>query len=104
MIPNITDALAAYRQGGGLASSTDTASSDKAGSSGSFGDMLKNFAGDTVQSLEGSEKAAAAGAVGKADLASVVTAISKAELMLQTVVTIRDKVISAYTDITKTSI
>ena len=43
-------------------------------------------------------------ATGKANIASVVTAISNAELMLQTVVTIRDKVISAYQDITKTSI
>jgi flagellar hook-basal body complex protein FliE len=33
-----------------------------------------------------------------------VLAISNAEQMLQTVVTIRDKVISAYEDITKTSI
>ena len=45
-----------------------------------------------------------AGATGKADLASVVTAVENAGLMLQTVVSIRDKVISAYQSITQTAI
>jgi len=62
---------------------------------------LKGFANDAVKSVQEGEKAATAGATGKADIASVVTAISNAELMLQTVVTIRDKVITAYQDITK---
>src|ERR1700722_5051257 len=102
MVMNIADALAAYRQGGGGASQIGTAA--ESGGTETFGDMLKNFAGDAVGALKEGEKAATAGASGKADLASVVTAISNAELMLQTVVTIRDKVISAYTDITKTAI
>jgi flagellar hook-basal body complex protein FliE len=103
MVINVADALAAYRQNGGGAGTKIGTSSETEGV-GSFGDMLKNFAGDAVKTLEQGEKAATAGATGKADLTSVVTAISNAELMLQTVVTIRDKIISAYTDITKTSI
>ncbi len=102
MVMNVADALAAYRQGSGggakIASVADT------GSGESFSSALKSFAGDAVKSLEEGEKAAAAGAAGKADIASVVTAINNAELMLQTVVTIRDKVIAAYQDITKTAI
>ena len=70
----------------------------------SFADTLKGFAGDAVKTLQDGEKAAAAGATGKVDIASVVTAMNSAELMLQTVVGIRDKVIAAYQDITKTSI
>jgi flagellar hook-basal body complex protein FliE len=102
MIMNIADALAAYRQGGGTAEKA--ASTGETGGTESFGDMLKNFAGDAVNSVEQGEKAATSGVNGKTDLASVVTAISNAELMLQTVVTIRDKVIAAYQDISKTPI
>lgn len=101
MVMNVADALAAYKQGGGLAGK---AGASEAAGTESFSDVLKNFAGDAVKSLETGEKAAAAGASGKADIASVVTAISDAELMLQTVVTIRDKVIAAYQDIAKTAI
>jgi flagellar hook-basal body complex protein FliE len=75
MVLNIADALAAYRQGGGGAA-TKSALSGETGDVQSFGDMLKNFTGDAVKSLESGEKAATAAASGKADLASVVTAIS----------------------------
>jgi flagellar hook-basal body complex protein FliE len=98
---NIADALSAYKQGGGSAAGKAASTTDEVGSGGSFSDTLKGFVNDSVKSIEEGEKAATAGATGKADIASVVTAISNAELMLQTVVTIRDKVISAYQDITK---
>ncbi len=106
MVLNIADALSAYRQGGGAASNANAVGAvagDQSGG-GSFADTLKGFAEDTMGSLKEGEQAATAGATGKADLASIVTAISKAEMMLQTVVTIRDKVITAYQDISKTAI
>ncbi len=103
MVMNVADALSAYKQGGGLSGQTGTGAATEAGGQ-SFGDFLKGYAGDAMKTMEGGESAALAAASGKADIASVVTAISSAELMLQTVVTIRDKVISAYQDITKTSI
>src|SRR5580704_1957048 len=97
MVMNIADALTAYRQGG-------TGGSGGAGSTGStggesFADALKGFASDTVDTLKDGEKAANASVSGKADLTSVVTAVNNAELMLQTVTAIRDKVISAYQSI-----
>ena len=100
---NIANALAAYKQGGNLSGQAGTDVSST-GSGSSFSDMLKGFAGDTVKALETGEGAATSAAMGKADIASVVTALSNAELMLQTVATIRDKVISAYQDISKTAI
>jgi len=104
MVMNVADALAAYRQNGGTAGTkTGTGASD-AGGEGSFADALKQFGSDAVDAVKQGEQAAAAGASGKADIASVVTAINNAELMLQTVVTIRDKVIAAYQSITQTSI
>lgn len=101
MVINVADALAAYRQTGkatGAAATGDTAGG------ASFGEFLKDFAGKTVDTLKEGEKAASAAATGKADLASVVTAISNAELALQEVVAIRDKVVAAYQDISKTAI
>jgi flagellar hook-basal body complex protein FliE len=102
---NVAGAISAYSKGGGLSSTIGGSgpASEAAGGS-SFGDVLKNYASDTVGALQESEKAATSAALGKSNLTDVVAAISKAELMLQTVVTIRDKVIAAYQDITKTAI
>jgi len=103
MVMNIADALAAYRQSGGVAAKGSGSVADMTGGE-SFADTLKGFANDAVGALKEGEKAATAGATGKADIASVVTAINNAEMMLQTVVTIRDKVISAYQSIVQESI
>jgi flagellar hook-basal body complex protein FliE len=45
--------------------------------------------------------AAAQGATGQGDVVQVVNAVTAAELTLETVVAIRDRVISAYQDIMK---
>lgn len=103
MVMNIADALSAYKQSGKNADKAGSVA-DAIGGGESFSDTLKNFTGDAVKSLQEGEKAATAAATGKADIASVVLAVSNAEMMLQTVVTIRDKVIAAYQDITKTAI
>ena len=101
MVMNIADALSAYRQsGGGLGKGMDVA--DSGGES--FADALKGFANDALGAIKDGEKAATAGATGKADLTSVVTAVNNAELMLQTVTAIRDKVISAYQSIIQTQV
>jgi len=100
MVMNIADAVSAYRQGAGGAAKT--AGTDAGGTS--FADQLKGFVGDTVDSLKEGEKAAAAGVGGKTDLASVVTAIDNAQVMLQTIVAVRDKVISAYQSIVQEAI
>lgn len=103
MVLNVSDALAAYKQGGGLSGGNAAGAASDAGG-GSFSDALKQFAGDAVDAVKKGEQAATASATGKADIASVVTAINEAQLMLQTVVTIRDKVIAAYQSITQESI
>lgn len=65
----------------------------------SFGDLLKNSARSAIDSIKGGEKASAQAVTGEADLADVVQSISEAELTLQTVVAVRDRVISAYQEI-----
>lgn len=67
----------------------------------SFGQLV----GDALQtSKQGAYKAEAIstqGLLGKADLTDVITAVSNAELTLNTVVTVRDRMINAYQDIIK---
>jgi flagellar hook-basal body complex protein FliE len=104
MVLNIGSAISAYKQSGASTSGASATSTVGGGENGSFMDMVKDFSSDAVKSLEAGEKASTAAASGKGDIASVVTAMNSAELMLQTVVTIRDKVIAAYEDITKTAI
>ena len=104
MVMNVADALSAYKQGGTLSSLGSDGVTETGAAGGGFTDMLKEFGSDAVGALKEGEKAATASTTGKADIASVVTALSNAEMMLQTVVVIRDKVIAAYQDITKTAI
>lgn len=64
-----------------------------------FADLIKSGIQDAVSTIKGGEAASAAAVAGKADLASVVQSITKAELTLQTVVAIRDRLVSSYQDI-----
>ena len=67
----------------------------------SFGALVGNALQDAITTeykAEGTSEKAIAGQTGLNDL---VTAVSNAELTLNTVVAIRDRVISAYTDIIK---
>ena len=58
-------------------------------------DMAENFA----NLFDKADAAAAGFASGQLDTQSVVEALSQAELALQTAVTVRDRVVSAYQDI-----
>lgn len=67
----------------------------------SFGDLVSE---SLLTSKAGAYKAEAIstkGLLGKADLTDVITAVSNAELSLNTVVAVRDRMINAYQDIIK---
>jgi flagellar hook-basal body complex protein FliE len=66
---------------------------------GGFGDLLKQAVDGTVGTLKESETQSMKALSGKADIGTVVTAVSNAELTLQTVTAVRDRVISAYQEI-----
>jgi flagellar hook-basal body complex protein FliE len=68
-------------------------------SAGSFGSMVESMVTETGDSLRQAETASARQVAGKGDLVDVVTAIGAAETALDTVVAVRDKVVSAYNDI-----
>ena len=64
-----------------------------------FGDLLKSVMGNAMQASKTAETQMAAQVAGKAELIDVVTAISSAEASLETVMAVRDQVISAYQEI-----
>jgi flagellar hook-basal body complex protein FliE len=65
----------------------------------SFSDALHTAIKDAVGTMRVGETQATEGAAGKGDIVQVVNAVTAAELTLETVVAIRDKVIAAYQDI-----
>ena len=65
----------------------------------SFSDLVGTSAVNAIDTLKKSEKVSALAVTGKADLNDVVAAMTDAELTLQAVVSIRDRVINAYQEI-----
>ena len=88
-----------------LARLTDPQSLTKAageGSSGpSFGAMLKEAVNAINQTSRASDTQTQAMAAGKANIVDVVTAVAETEVAIDALVSVRDKVISAYEEIMK---
>jgi flagellar hook-basal body complex protein FliE len=74
---------------------------DTGGSAGSFGSMLQNALSGAIDTGHAAETSAMQAISGEGNLTDVVTALSRAELTLQTATAIRDRVVSAYQDIMK---
>jgi flagellar hook-basal body complex protein FliE len=66
---------------------------------GEFGKLLADAVQGMIDSGKASDQKAMDLVNGKGDIVDVVTAISQTELAMQTMVTVRDKVISAYEEI-----
>lgn len=69
------------------------------GADGEFATLVKGAIKEAVKIGERSEQLSIQGINDRADITKVVTAVSEAELTLQTVVTVRDKVLDAYKEI-----
>jgi flagellar hook-basal body complex protein FliE len=103
-LTTISNAISAYNNAARSISSGDSdSSSDSAAVSGgsSFASLLREGAKNAIESGKKSEQMAQQAIAGKADVRDVVAAVNNAELTLQTVVAVRDKVIGAYSDILK---
>ena len=101
---SITSAIAAYGNiakggnampgvGGGVGIGA------RAADGGAFADLVKSAISEAARIGKTAETASIAAVNDRADLNKVVTAVAEAELALQTVVTIRDRVIEAYREI-----
>lgn len=61
-----------------------------------FSQMVKNSVRQAISDNKEAEKLSMAAVAGKADINEVVTAVAEAEVTVQAVVSIRDKVLEAY--------
>jgi flagellar hook-basal body complex protein FliE len=66
-----------------------------------FGSVLKDVINAVSEVAQKSDVQAQGVATGKANMVDVVTAVAETETAVQTLVSVRDKVISAYEDILK---
>lgn len=89
------NAAAAYANTAGRAVAEGMAPREGA----SFADAMETAARSTIGTLRKGEDLTALAAVGKADLNDVVQAVTNAEVALQTVTAVRDKVVNAYQEI-----
>lgn len=64
-----------------------------------FGNLVENLVQKTGEAVSNAEVVSAEAVAGQADMVDVVTAISNAEMVLESVTTVRDRVISAYQEI-----
>lgn len=72
--------------------------------SGGFGGMIETMVSETAASLRSAEAASARQVAGKGDLVDVATAMGAAEVALDTMVAVRDRVVSAYSEIMRMQI
>ena len=102
---NALDAASAYGRVWGTAARTAAAAPQaaEAGESG-FAAMIDGLVKPAAEGLRAAETATAQQVAGKGDLIDVVTAIGAAETALETVVAVRDRVVSAYQDIMRLQI
>jgi flagellar hook-basal body complex protein FliE len=71
------------------------------GGGSSFGDMLKDAVEAINKTTRNSDIQTQAAAAGKANIVDVVTAVAESEVAIDALVSVRDKVISAYEEIMK---
>jgi flagellar hook-basal body complex protein FliE len=92
-------AYASAQKSMGVGDSLPNLGGTQAPQAGGFGDLVKSAISDAVGASKHAEHQMAAQVAGKAELVDVVTAISAAESSLETVMAVRDQVISAYQEI-----
>lgn len=102
-LTTINNAISAYNQAARSFGSGDGEAKTESvsGSGMDFASLLKDGVKSAIDSSHRSEELSKQAIAGKADIRDVVAAVNNADLTLQTVVAVRDKVIGAYNDILK---
>jgi flagellar hook-basal body complex protein FliE len=94
IVPPLSQVTSAYAGGPAPGSARGT----------DFASLVGDAAHSALQTLRQAEQTTAGGVVGKSDVQDVVQALSNAEITMQTVVAVRDKVVGAYNDIMHMSV
>jgi len=97
-VPNYAQAIGAYNDAARGKPMGDTKPADPL-QQDDFASLVKSAVKEAVRIGEKSEQISIAGINDRADINQVVTAVAEAEMTLQSVVTVRDKVIDAYKEI-----
>jgi flagellar hook-basal body complex protein FliE len=92
---NSIDAVNAYSSAAKGALKSDAG----AGTDSTFGNLVKEGMESAVNMQHKSEQMSAKAIAGKADMTDVLQAVTDAELALNTVIAVRDKVVQAYRDV-----
>ena len=87
---------AMQRVGAGVMAPAET---NRADAGAGFAGVLQQYVGNTADSARKAEAAMVQATAGKGDLVEVVTAIAESEAALESLVAVRDRVISAYEEI-----
>lgn len=95
-IANPAAAAGAYSNTAKIGINTDVSKDTE---KGGFGAVLKELAVNSINTLRHSETMSARAVTGEATLPDVVQAVNAADLTINTVVAIRDRLINAYTEI-----
>jgi flagellar hook-basal body complex protein FliE len=90
--------------GGIAAAGAEASKYQDANVGGSFSKMMSGALSDAASALKTAEATSAQAMEGKASIQQVVDTVMDAERQLQTILTIRDKVVAAYQEISRTSI
>ena len=98
-IPLIAAKAYAAAQAQATSAAAQTATTQAAPDPHAFSEVLKHAMTDAVNSSKNAEAQMAAQAQGKGDLVDTVTAIASAQASLDTVMAVRDQVITAYQQI-----
>ncbi len=97
MTVNVSQAAAAYARAATQAIDPGAAAATANGES--FGDIMAQALVSASDTVRQSEAVSIQSVANQADLNELVTAVNNAEMTLQTVVAVRDKVIQAYQEI-----
>ncbi|MBL8710695.1 MAG: flagellar hook-basal body complex protein FliE [Rhodospirillaceae bacterium] len=95
--PTISTAVNAYNAAAKSVGSKGLEPRDTVGVS--FGELLQGIKDNSIAAGKADEQQTMKAAAGTANVTEVVTAVSAAEVTLQAVTAVRDRVISAYQDI-----
>ncbi len=92
-------AAAAYRAAAQMGAPASSAITPANIPGGNFSDFLSGAIKDSISTIRQGEHAATQQVQGKANLVDVVQSVNAAEITLDTVVAVRDKVVAAYQSI-----
>jgi flagellar hook-basal body complex protein FliE len=99
MVTRISDAVAAYTSAANSVTGTLPPVTEERNAGPAFSDLVRGAAQEVVDTTRTAERMTIRASLGRADLTEVVMAVSAAEISMQGVVAVRDKVVQAYQEI-----